>query len=95
MREPRGIRADESTDRPTVENLRDCLVRVLPLLPENPKAELFKSGVIDSLSLIEVVVALEETFSITFKPQDMSVQNFSTLEQILGTVNRIRSRNKV
>ena len=86
---------DENTlTKPTVATLRGCLQGLLPHLPEDPQVDLFSTGIIDSLSLIEVVLTLENIFAITFEPRNLKAENFCTLERLAETVDDILTRSK-
>jgi acyl carrier protein len=77
---------------PTLAAVREALARALPRLPQDPAADLFERGVIDSLRLVEAIAALETAFGITFEPEDLRQANFSTLQRIVQTVERILAR---
>lgn len=89
----------ESVDKkamlhPSIQNVRTCLRSVITNLADDTRVDLFERGQVDSLSLIEMVVALERAFAINFEPGDMKIQNFSTLEEVAKTVEHIQKRKR-
>jgi acyl carrier protein len=62
---------------------------VLPQLPDDPEANLFEAGAIDSLSLMEATSAIERVFAVTFEPDDLRADNFRSLKRITKTVERL------
>lgn len=43
---------------------------------------------LDSLEAIELVVLLEEKYSISFDEEDLLIEKMSTVELIMGTINK-------
>ena len=74
----------------TLEALRRCFSATLPKWPVDVDADrnLFDAGVIDSLSLMEAVVAIEKAFAVELGPEDLTAGNLSTLSRIAATVER-------
>jgi acyl carrier protein len=58
------------------------LVRDQALLPLADDASLLDSGILDSLSLLRLVVFLEERFGITMGAADLLPQNFASVNTI-------------
>jgi acyl carrier protein len=50
-------------------------------------ASLLHSGVLDSTGVMEVVDFLEETFSITIDPEELTVDNLDSVERIVRFVD--------
>jgi acyl carrier protein len=51
---------------------------------------LFERGILDSLGMLELLSFLENNFSVTFEPEDMTWENLSTVAQVAHTVQRRR-----
>ena len=49
---------------------------------------LIDDGIIDSLSLVQLTIALEETFSIIIDPDEIVEDNFRTIENIWELVKK-------
>ena len=47
---------------------------------------LFSSGLLDSLSLIDIVQEIEKTFSITVHWSELNLENFDSLDKIIQYV---------
>lgn len=45
--------------------------------------DLFEEGLMDSLAIAELIVAIEETFSITLPPTEYGKEEFATVNRIL------------
>ncbi len=58
------------------------LVRDPELLPLADEASLLDSGILDSLSLLQLVVFLEERFAITVGDADLLPENFASVNTI-------------
>ena len=63
------------------------------LLPLANDTSLLDSGIIDSLSLVRLVVFLEERFGITMSDQDLLPENFASVNTICAFL-RNRERGK-
>lgn len=74
---------------PSLATVSACLRDYLPNLPEDTQVNLFALGIIDSLTLLEVISILEETFGIEFRPDDLKAERFLTMEKIAETVKQI------
>lgn len=70
--------------------LQTCLQKTLPNLPPDPQVNLFQAGVLDSMKVLEVVMALEETFGIFFTPDDLTDQNLASQESILRIILKLQ-----
>jgi acyl carrier protein len=57
-------------------------VRDEALLPLTDETPLLESGILDSLSLLQLVVFLEERFGITVGDADLLPENFETVNTI-------------
>ncbi len=63
---------------------------------KNPQAELtyetelFKSGVVNSLFALEIVIFVETTFGIRLKRKDVKLENFESINRIAALVERVQ-----
>jgi len=64
------------------EYISQELVRDPGLLPLADDTSLLESGILDSLSLLQLVVFLEERFGITVGDQDLLPENFASVTTI-------------
>ena len=44
--------------------------------------DLLLSGIVDSIGVMRLVAFIEETFSVTVPPEDVTIENFSTIKDI-------------
>lgn len=54
----------------------------------DPKEDLFGSGVIDSIGMVKLISFFEEKFQIKVPPEDMTVENFMTVEHIVDYLSK-------
>ncbi|NTJ35934.1 acyl carrier protein [Agrobacterium rhizogenes] len=54
----------------------------------NSKSQLISSGIIDSFSLIGLVMFLEEKAGVMAEPEDVTIENFETIEAMLHFIER-------
>jgi acyl carrier protein len=52
----------------------------------NSNDEIFKSGYLDSLNVLNIIVFLEQKFHITINPYDINIDNLGTLNSIVQYV---------
>lgn len=50
--------------------------------------DIFKLGLVNSLFALELVVFLENSFGIAVENEDLNLQNFNTIDNIEGFINR-------
>lgn len=82
------------------EDLRDAesilvvFISTLVMIPDNLPLKndtpLIQSGLLDSLSLLKLVVFIEEKFGLKLKADEIVPENFDTINAICGY---LRSRN--
>jgi len=51
---------------------------------------LFSSGLLDSLNSLEILVYLEKKFGLKISPLDVALDDFDTVNSIVGVVERLR-----
>jgi acyl carrier protein len=70
-----------STDTPSIdESLHRIVSERLRVDVSDPTTDLFATGMVDSLGLVELMLALEEEFGILVDPADLDISVFRTLE---------------
>lgn len=69
------------------ERLRDILARTLGTAPPDPETDLVQSGLLDSLALVELLVAVEQEFAITFSPEELEIERFRSLGSLAELVD--------
>ena len=70
----------------TAEDLQERIGRMvrdrLHVEIHDPNADLFETGIIDSLGLVELLLGLESEFGIRMSTEDLDVDNFRSLARI-------------
>lgn len=73
----------------TMEQILKILGEVKPGLTPAPDEELVKTGQLDSVDIMALVMALSEEFDLEVTPLDLKEENFHTAQAILDLVNRL------
>lgn len=73
----------------TVNEILDLIAEVKPGLRPDPDAELIKSGLLDSVDIMSLVLALDNTFDIEITPMELREENFHSAETILTMVHEL------
>lgn len=73
----------------TIEEIMNILAEVKPGLQVTPDEELVRTGVLDSVDIMSVVMALAEEWDLEISPLDLKEENFHTANAILALVNRL------
>jgi acyl carrier protein len=58
------------------------------------KTALIEEGIIDSMGLLQIVAFLEERAGVRVPDDEVSPENFETIDAIEGLVNRLQSQRK-
>lgn len=73
----------------TMDEIMNILSEVKPGIEAAPDTELVRTGVLDSVDIMSVVMALAEEFDLEISPLDLKEENFHTPQAILDLVNRL------
>ena len=73
----------------TMEEILEILAQVKPGLAPAPDEELVRTGQLDSVEIMSLVMALAEEVDLEISPVDLKEENFHTAEAILALVNRL------
>ena len=75
----------------TVDRVATLFLRHLNINVPNEETDLIEEGLLDSLVLVELIMALENEFGITVEFEDFSLDNFRSInaieQYILSLVN--------
>ena len=66
----------------------DSIPAQLALAAPAPDLDLFETGLLDSLSFAQLLVALEKEFDIRFAVEDIDLDRFRTLPAVTDVVTR-------
>ena len=65
-----------------IERLRALFVEVLHIEAPSAQTDLFESGTLDSLQLVELLLQLERSFGVRIAIESIDLENLRTLERI-------------
>ena len=66
----------------TIDEILQILSEVKPGIQVEPDAELVRTGVLDSVDIMSVVMALAEEFDLEISPLDLKEENFHKLSTL-------------
>ena len=69
-----------------VRRLADVFVENLHVEPPSPDTDLFESGLLDSLQLVELLLQLERRFGVQIAIESIDLDNLRTLARIARLV---------
>ncbi|MEX0299174.1 MAG: acyl carrier protein [Kordiimonas sp.] len=55
--------------------------------PLNADDALFSSGLLDSVTMMNLIMFIEENCRFQIQPQDVTLENFDTVSKIIGYIN--------
>lgn len=70
-----------------LQEVRELLRARLLVRVDSPDRDLLESGALDSMALVELLVALEERFGLTLDPAQLEVDSFRSVRSIAGLVS--------
>lgn len=70
----------------TAERLRGIISRTLGIPLPDTDTDLVETGVLDSLALVELLVAVEEEFQIRFAPEELEIERFRSVGALVELV---------
>ncbi len=71
----------------TLLRLRDIVMHTLDVSPPAPETDLVETGALDSLALVELLVAVEQDFGIRFAPEELEIERFRSLAALAELVD--------
>ena len=73
----------------TMDEILQILDEVKPGLEAGEHDELVKTGLLDSVDIMGIVMAISEEFDLEVTPLDLMEENFHTAAAMLALVNRL------
>ena len=74
-----------------MDDLHDFLKTNFPSIKFEKSNTLIGDGLIDSLDLFKIVSALEEKYNISIPFEDITIENFNSLELISSLIKKLRN----
>lgn len=56
-----------------------------------PSDDLLGTGLIESMDMMRLIQFIETEYSIKVEPQDMTIENFMTVEAMVQYINRVKA----
>lgn len=70
-------------------NITSIVCKTLTLETIPFEKDLIDSGLLDSLSLIQLMVALEEEFNIRIEPEELDFEDYRSVKSMADMINRL------
>ena len=77
-----------------MEDLFHVLIQFNDNIDYKNETALLTDGIIDSVSLVELVTALEKSFFIDIPLEEIIPENFNSIENIWGMIERLQNIQK-
>jgi len=77
------------------QTIADFIVRKILKKPNRvikADAPLISSGLVDSLSLVDLALFMEETFGVRLKNSELNASTFDTIDQLVELITRRQSK---
>jgi methoxymalonate biosynthesis acyl carrier protein len=68
--------------------LRTIFLEKLAITVETADTDLLETGLVDSVTLVELVLTLEERFGVSLPFEDLEIDDFRTLARIAALIER-------
>jgi acyl carrier protein len=73
-----------------MEELMEILEEMRPDVDFENETGLIANGILDSFDIVSLVTALNDSFDIEIKPNDLVPENFNSAEAILALVEKLQ-----
>lgn len=80
---------------PIRTNVMSIVCKTLTLQTVEFEEDLIDTGQLDSLSLVQLMVALEEEFNIRIEPEELDFEDYRSVKSITEMVTRISRLNSL
>jgi acyl carrier protein len=70
------------------EQFKAILEKIKPEIFDDPDCDLIEDGVIDSLDIMMIITATEQEFEIEYDPDEVTPENFSSVDNIWNLINK-------
>jgi acyl carrier protein len=81
-----------STEQEVRETIRRFFLSSIPVTQLDDDANLFESGIVNSLFAVQLMTFVEKTFAIEVDMDDLDIQNFKSLDATTAFVLRKKER---
>jgi len=70
--------------------IQDLIARKLAIRVGSPDADLLADGVLDSVTLVQLILLLEQRFSIRIDLGELEIDDFRSIDSIVALVRRLQ-----
>jgi acyl carrier protein len=85
------IKRVRESDEQLIGEIRGIFADRLAIEVESPVVDLLDTGLVDSVTLVELLLVLEQQFSVSLPLEDLEMEDFRSLGRIANLVARTRS----
>jgi acyl carrier protein len=78
-------------DEQVIGEIRGIFAERLAIEVESPSVDLLDTGLVDSVTLVELLLVLEEQFGVSLPLEDLEMEDFRSVARIADLVARTRS----
>jgi methoxymalonate biosynthesis acyl carrier protein len=82
-----------STEQQVRETIRRFIVSSITVMRLDDDANLFESGIVNSLFAVQLMTFVEKTFAIEVDMDDLDIENFKSVNATTGFVLRKKGRD--
>lgn len=75
-----------------MERIKEILIEVNDNIDYENESALISNGILDSVELVELVMKLEEEYGIEIPFDEISPDNFDSMEDVFHMIQRIREQ---
>ena len=83
-----------ASEEQLVGEIRGIFAQRLAIEVESPAVDLLDTGLVDSVTLVELLLMLEEQFGVNLPLEDLEMEDFRSLARIADLVARTRSAQR-
>lgn len=84
-----------SDEQDQLQRIAVVLGKTLTMEQVDADLDLLESGMLDSLSLMQLIVNLEEQFSIQIEPEEIDIDDYRTVRSMSLLIDRLHVRNGI
>ncbi len=74
-----------------IQRINNIFSDVLLRDVDSPKTDLFETGILDSMALVELLLNLEQQFGLTIDIIDLDLENFRSMEKSRSSLRSEKS----
>ena len=80
----------DTNNEKLIRDIRGIFATRWAIQVESPHVDLLDTGLVDSVTLVELLLELEDRFSVSLPLEELELEDFRTIARIAGLVTRTR-----